>query len=243
MKYIYLNHKFLTALGLRHITYTKGSVCHAHLVATWGSIGTGPAFGFNVENFSDDADSGYFAISVGLILLAIRLRIPFFSRKPKDPMLDVWGFDFGQFGVVLSCDPWTRTFSYPWERVCISREIRCKDGSWMDARGIDTSEILKDDPFNPVHIEKHTCCYGGISPNQRLSEATVVQYRRIWRPLLTQRLPIFQSRRTSIDVHFDPPIGEDINSWKGGTVSTTEPMKSGELIKDTLDRMLRYRKF
>lgn len=64
--------------------------------------------------------------------------------------------------------------------------------------------------------------------------------RRCWKRKWCKFFPLI---RTSIEVTFDPSIGDDNDGWKGGCVSCSWDLKEGETAEQSLRRMEKERRF
>lgn len=188
---------------------------------------------------------------MSLEFFGIWFRLPFRTNRsePSGEGMSSWGFSayFGECsGLHLNWGNKTKILWWPWNWDHVDKEHKymMADGTWeLHADSWRDKERHADVDarrWRETYPYKYMLRSGEVQKIQ----ATVTVERRVWRrKFLPARFPLFQLRKTSIDVKFDIEVGDRAGSWKGGCTACGYDMKRGERPIDTVCRMERERHF
>lgn len=130
----------------------------------------------------------------------------------------------------------------PWEYDWVRTSKLLKDGTWVHQTKKNKVEFYNQEYNNKFYEETHNYYYIHGQTYQDTKAICQVEERE-WRPKMFKWIPLFKKVRRSVDVEFTKPIGDGVDSYKGGTYGTSERMEKGESIKDCVNRMIKTRKF
>ena len=135
---------------------------------------------------------------------------------------------------------WIKYFKAPWHKAAQCKQRLDNLGSWKKCPEIHSWEECKDFGMKLNFPVKYKMKY-----RDEIQEAWAeVKYDRCKLPHNWLRFAhALYPWRYSIDITFDREMGSERGSWKGGTVGCSAYVKSGETIKDALERRLAKQSF
>lgn len=210
----------------------------------WGEVSRGWGLALELVNFG--LDGGYWSLHVQPIYGQFYIRLPFMPRREPHPdeMLEGWGASW-RWGptwhdaIHLCWGRRTKIVHMPWSLVNVAHLVVRPDGTWVPWVGSWETEKQPDGRAVEVHPYRYVTSQGEVQNVQ--ATIYVEEWRHVWRSFKWLGWPRRVSR--SIDVRFDNPIGEDVNSYKGGTYGCGYSMRRGESARECLYRMQRERRF
>jgi len=215
---------------------------------SWLQFNTGfwrPNVKIGPAGYFDDRAKVDFSFGWGQFLI----NIPFIKSGIDECDPPVYGFCLnGSEGmwfpdsICLHWDTNTRYIDLPWAYNWFGTSLLCKDSSWVYQKDErikrENLPICEDDLFS----ESYDFVYTLESGVEQHRVATVVVEKREWRPSWMKWTKLFSKTNKSIQVSFDGEVGEHSGTWRGGTKTTSYPIKGNETPKQCLDRMSRDKK-
>lgn len=132
-------------------------------------------------------------------------------------------------------------------RDLLSTEYLLNDGEYHSKKKLKfcTDEWREQEQFFDNNSYKDTidCEYKLSNGTIQKTKAVVRPQRRTWYRHWMKWLPWTHNVEYSIDITFTEEIGEEVGSYKGGTVGCMADIKKGETIVDALHRTMRERNF
>lgn len=190
------------------IRYRAGNL----YVFDWGEISKESGFSLGILKFDEPL---CYTINLQLIYPNIFINIPYIIPKYEPTeMMDAWGVKYLDHSLHVNWGHRTWFINMPWEWV-FDEEVRLASNITYDYTYIKENGDLQTTTaiFDVTH---HAC---------------------VWRVSSWLGLPLPKRSHRYIDVTFSDPIGEKVDTWKGGVTATSFPMKPDESPLQAIIRM------
>lgn len=211
----------------------------------WGELSTRGTRSFSI---GFGLYENHFSFNLAISKLSAHVTICRAWRDPAEPPCDLWGISsYEGESLHLNWGDYCKIFEYPWKKKHIIDQYLMSDGSWCDDRGFDVFDDAAPDRWQSTYPVVYLLDRIWRDPSYRSvqwANATVKVTRRLTAPALLGRFRWWPRReKRYIEVRFDTDIGEEAGSWKGGCVGCWHEMRPEETPKDTLQRMMKERRF
>lgn len=135
----------------------------------------------------------------------------------------------------------TKSLYMPWAFDWYRTSVLMADMGWLHDTKKDRVDLIRDN----MNKYSQKIPYRNTLKSGKVQEvvATVTVGEREWRRYYTPFTKLLNKVDRYIDIDFSEPIGERVNSWKGGTVGCSYTMLEGETALECLKRMEANRKF
>lgn len=190
-------------------------------------------------------------LNLGLIFFNLTIKLPFKSKCEE-----TWG-ESPRYGIAIHHNKiWIfygndkntdgsrwYTITLPWDYTWVSTSILCKDNHWETETNKDRKNFYED-KWNDIKFTE-TVPYKYTLKNGETQErmATISVEKREWRWYWFKWLSLTKKTYTNINVDFEHAIGENCDSWKGGTYGCSYKLLKNETPLQCLRRMEKERRF
>lgn len=142
-------------------------------------------------------------------------------------------------------------YDFPWTWDWVRTSTKLKDGTWFhETKNNRLNWFTKNSEYGTYNwleknkwSEEYDYSYTRKNGEVQKVKATVCVVEREWRWKALKWLSFPKKVHTDIDVNFNTPIGEGVDTWKGGGTGCGYRLKKGETPLDALRKMEKERKF
>lgn len=201
----------------------------------WGELAYKPSgMRLSLHSWNEDHST----LIIGLVLLTLYIKLPPINREHS---LDSggYGFYFSEDALVFEWNRCNTFYYYPWSFSFYKRWELAKAYNYL--LWIETPSRYPYDKLAHKSTAPYTYTLKNGEKQHRMAtyHVTRMEWRRRW----LMWLPLFNRKKTYLDVSFSEEVGEESGTWKGGVLGCSYEMIPGELPLQTLRRMERERKF
>lgn len=198
---------------------------------------------------------GYFdnrpRINIDLFFFSLTIILPIWNNWTDECDAPKWGISYfrqtfwihrGGKGNMKGGGKWT-TFDMPWQLKWVRTSFLRKDGTWEhETKGNHKNfweEKWKDVIWNKTYDYKYILTSGEVQKIKATIKVEEMEWRMNWFKWTSFGNKISKT----IDVTFNGEVGEEIGSWKGGTIGCGYNLLPNETPLQCLRRMEKERKF
>lgn len=199
---------------------------------------------------------GYFsnlpAITLGLLLFTLTIRLPFPNRWKDECDPPRYGIGYhsqifwiylGGKGNMNGGGKWI-AINMPWSYDWVRTSVLLKDGTWAhEVRKGTKKDFWKDEWKDKTWSETHPYRYTLKNGQVQERNARITVEEREWRMRWSRWTSWMNRVRRTINVEFSDEVGERTGSWKGGTIGCGYDLKGNETPRQCLERMMVERTF
>lgn len=168
---------------------------------------------------------------LSLIYFTFYISLKDFKNYDEEDCNRVWGVYYCDRSLWFCWSKKTKTIDMPWQWVLIKNEVMMRNGQWLDRISLFPPEKKN------FKIWNDTFTYVSNNINAQKTEVDIYleRYTYCWKVFKWIKFPKRSHR--SINVTFKDPIGDDVDTWKGGCYETSLVLKNDETPIQGLRRM------